>query len=78
MAANAKAVYVKYLGHFDGNPANLVPHPPVAAGERYVKFMGGADNVIAQARKSFEEGDYRWVAEVLNHVFMADANNKEA
>lgn len=78
LAANAKAVYVKYLGHFDGNPANLFPHPPVAAATRYVKFMGGADNVIAQARESFEEGDYRWVAEVLNHVVMADETNQDA
>ncbi|MEP0067960.1 alkyl sulfatase dimerization domain-containing protein [Pyruvatibacter sp.] len=78
LAANAKAVYVKYLGHFDGNPANLFPHPPTAAGARYVKFMGGADNVIAQARQSFDEGDYRWVAEVLNHVIMADETNSEA
>ncbi|MEQ8746050.1 alkyl sulfatase dimerization domain-containing protein [Pyruvatibacter sp.] len=75
---NAKAVYVKYLGHFDGNPATLHPHPAAAAGARYVKFMGGADNVIAQARTSFDEGDYRWVAEVLNHIVMSDPDNGDA
>ena len=32
---NLKAVYQRYLGWFDGNPAHLWPHPPVAAGERY-------------------------------------------
>jgi alkyl sulfatase BDS1-like metallo-beta-lactamase superfamily hydrolase len=67
----AKAVYVKYLGHFDGNPAHLHPHPPVAAAVRYLEFMGGADAVTAKARASFDAGDYRWVAEVLNHVVMA-------
>jgi len=75
---NAKAVYVKYLGHFDGNPATLHPHPPAAAGARYVQFMGGADNVLAQARACFDEGDYRWVAEVLNHVVMAQPDNAAA
>ncbi len=30
--------------------------------------MGGADAVVAKARKSYDEGDLRWVAEVLNHV----------
>lgn len=75
---DAKAVYVKYLGHFDGNPATLHPHPPVAAGKRYVAFMGGADNLLRQARASFEEGDYRWVAEVVNHLVFAEPGNDEA
>ena len=75
---NAKAVYVKYLGFFDGNPVNIQRHPPAAAGERYVEFMGGADALLEKARASFEAGDYRWVAEVVNHVVMSDAGNAEA
>lgn len=75
---NAKAVYQRYLGWFDGNPAHLNPHPPVAAAERYVAFMGGADAVLAKARQSFDEGDYRWVAEVVNHVVFADPDNLAA
>ncbi|MEE8078963.1 MAG: alkyl sulfatase dimerization domain-containing protein [Pseudomonadales bacterium] len=67
---NARAVYVKYLGYFDGNPATLHPLPPTAVAERYVAFMGGEDAVVEKAQKCFEEGDYRWVAEVLNHVVM--------
>ncbi|MCB1644290.1 MAG: MBL fold metallo-hydrolase [Pseudomonadales bacterium] len=69
---NTRAVYVKYLGYFDGNPAHLYPLPPVEAGKRYVDFMGGADSVVEKARACFEQGDYRWVAEVVNHVVMSD------
>jgi len=75
---NARAVYVKYLGYFDGNPATLHPLPPAEAGRRYVEFMGGADAVVAKARSSFEAGDYRWVAEVLNHVVMAEPEHEAA
>jgi alkyl sulfatase BDS1-like metallo-beta-lactamase superfamily hydrolase len=75
---NAKAVYQRYLGWFDGNPAHLHPHPPTEAGTRYVEFMGGADAVLAKARTSFAEGDYRWVAEVVSHVVFADPDNVEA
>jgi alkyl sulfatase BDS1-like metallo-beta-lactamase superfamily hydrolase len=75
---NAKAVYVKYLGFFDGNPATLNRHPPSDAGKRYVDFMGGADAVLTNARKSFDEGDYRWVAEVVNHVVLAEPQNDAA
>jgi alkyl sulfatase BDS1-like metallo-beta-lactamase superfamily hydrolase len=70
--ANARAVYVKYLGFFDGNPATLHPLPPVEVAARYVEFMGGADAIVTRARKYFADGDYRWVAEVLNHVVMND------
>ena len=65
---NVKAIYQRYLGFFDGNPATLHPLPPEAAGKRYVEFMGGAENVLAQARKSFDQGDYRWVVQVVNHL----------
>ena len=75
---NAKAVYQRYLGWFDGNPAHLNPHPPVAAATRYVEFMGGAEAVLEKARRSFDEGDYRWVAEVVNHVVFADPENATA
>ncbi|WP_405228061.1 alkyl/aryl-sulfatase [Lentisalinibacter sediminis] len=75
---NAKAVYQAYFGWYDGNPANLDPLPPVAAGERYVDYMGGADELLRKASASFDEGDYRWVAEVLNHLVMAQPGNPDA
>jgi alkyl sulfatase BDS1-like metallo-beta-lactamase superfamily hydrolase len=65
---NAKAVYQGYFGWYDGNPANLNPHPPEEAARRYLEYMGGAQAVLARAGQSYEDGDYRWVAEVLNHV----------
>jgi alkyl sulfatase BDS1-like metallo-beta-lactamase superfamily hydrolase len=75
---NSKAVYVKYLGYFDGNPAHLNPLPPVESAGRYVEYMGGAEAVIHKARCSFDEGDYRWVAEVLNHVVFAEPDHMQA
>ena len=75
---NAKAVYQKYLGWFDGNPAHLHPLPPVPAAHKYVEFMGGADALLANARTSFERGEYRWVVEVVNHLVFAEPDNTEA
>ncbi|MEM9563375.1 MAG: alkyl sulfatase dimerization domain-containing protein [Actinomycetota bacterium] len=75
---NVRSVYNRYLGWYDGNPANLDPLPPVDAGERYVEFMGGADAVLDRAEASFDEGDYRWVAQVVNHVVFADPSNRRA
>ncbi len=75
---NCRSVYNRYLGWYDGNPANLDPLPPVEAGANYLEFMGGADAVLARARESFERGEYRWVAQVVNHVVFADPQNREA
>ncbi len=75
---DVKATYVKYLGWFDGNPATLHPYPQVESSKRYVKFMGGTKAVLAKARKAYKKGDYRWVAEVVNHVVFADPHNRKA
>jgi len=76
--ANARAVYVKYLGFFDGNPSTLHPLPPVEAAGNYLRYMGGVDSILAKARQDFEAGNYRWVAEVLNHVVMDNPEQFEA
>ena len=73
---NVKATYSKYLGWFDGNPANLHTHPPEYAARKYVEMMGGADQVVERARAAFDEGDYRWVAEVVKHVVFADPDHQ--
>ena len=75
---NVKAIYQRYMGWYDGNPAHLWQHPPVEAATRYVDFMGGADAVVTKARTSFEEGDLRWAAEVLNHVVFAEPSHAAA
>ncbi|MEU4649499.1 alkyl/aryl-sulfatase [Nocardia fluminea] len=75
---NVKAIYQRYMGWFDGNPATLWQHPPVASARRHVEFMGGADEVITKARKVYADGDFRWAAQVLNYVIFADPDNAEA
>jgi alkyl sulfatase BDS1-like metallo-beta-lactamase superfamily hydrolase len=75
---NAKAVYVKYLGYFNGNPATLNALPPAQAARRYVHYMGGVEAVMNKAREDFEKGEYRWVAEVMNQVVMVEPENIEA
>jgi alkyl sulfatase BDS1-like metallo-beta-lactamase superfamily hydrolase len=75
---NAKAVYQKYLGWYDGNPANLDPLPPVESARKTVEYMGGADAVIARARLDFAKGEYRWVASVMKEVVFSDPTNRAA
>ena len=75
---NSKAVYQAYFGWYDANPANLDPLPPEDSAKRYIEYMGGADEVLRKARAAFDNGDYRWVAEVLNHLVFAEPDNVKA
>jgi alkyl sulfatase BDS1-like metallo-beta-lactamase superfamily hydrolase len=78
---NVKAVYQKYLGWYDANPANLNPLPQAEAARRSVAYMGGAAAVLARARADFARGapgDYRWVAEVVMQLVWADPSDQAA
>ncbi|MGB8331631.1 MAG: alkyl sulfatase dimerization domain-containing protein [Polyangiales bacterium] len=75
---NAKAVYQRYFGWYDGNPANLDPLPPVEAGVKYVALAGGAAKLLEQAQAAYDAGEYRWVAELVNHLVFADPANEDA
>ena len=75
---DVKATYVLYLGWFNGNPATLDELTPVESAKRYVEFMGGANAVLSKAKQSYARGEYRWVAQVVNHVVFADPSNQAA
>lgn len=75
---NVRAVAQFYLGWFDAHPATLDPLPPVEAACRYVNLAGGADAAMAVARQAYDAGDYRWTAELLRHVLLADGKNAAA
>lgn len=75
---NAKAIYQKYLGWYDGNPAHLDPLPPAEAARKYIDYIGGFDTALTKAKADFANGEYRWVAEIANHLVFADPANDEA
>jgi alkyl sulfatase BDS1-like metallo-beta-lactamase superfamily hydrolase len=75
---NVKAVYQRYMGWFDGNPAHLWQHPPEQAGRRYVEAVGGPDALLQVARRAYDAGDFRWVAELVGHLVFADPDHSDA
>ncbi|WP_370615361.1 alkyl/aryl-sulfatase [Mumia qirimensis] len=75
---NVKAIYQRYLGWYDGNPAHLWQHPPEAAAARYVKSIGGIDATVARAKEFAEEGDLRFAAELASHAVFAEPGHAAA
>ena len=72
---NARGVVNRYLGFYDGNPANLNPLQSIPEAAKFVEYMGGADAVIAKATADFESGEYRFAATALNKVVTTDPDN---
>ncbi|TLM79715.1 MBL fold metallo-hydrolase [Microbulbifer harenosus] len=75
---NARAVYQRYMGWYDSNPAHLNRLPPEKASKKYVEYMGGSAAIMKRAKADFDKGDYRWVAEALNQLVFAEPNNTAA
>ncbi|PHR84696.1 MAG: hypothetical protein COA59_04815 [Colwellia sp.] len=75
---NSRAVYQRYMGWYNGNPSDLNNLPPVMVAKKYIDFMGGEQQVITKAQKSFDKGEYRWVAEVMKHAVFNNPKSKAA
>ncbi len=80
VAHNSKAVYQKYMGWYDANPVNLNPLTPEESAAKWQEYMGlgSVEDVLRQAKKDFENGEYQWVAEVTNTLVFANPDNKAA
>lgn len=40
--------------------------------------MGGAEAILNKAKTDFDQGNYRWVAQIVSKVVFADPNNQAA
>lgn len=78
MSHNSKAIYQRYIGWYDANPAHLNPLPPEPASKKYVEAMGGIPAVMTLAEKAMNAGELRWAATLLNHAVFADGRNEAA
>ncbi|GHE25691.1 alkyl sulfatase [Kitasatospora indigofera] len=74
---DVRAVFTKELGMWDGDPVSLHPHPPVETARRFAALIG-ADRILAEGRRAFEAGDYRWSAQILHTLVFAEPGNEAA
>jgi alkyl sulfatase BDS1-like metallo-beta-lactamase superfamily hydrolase len=75
---NARGVIQRFLGYFDGNPANLIPLSPEDSGPLYVEMMGGAEKIMARGRELMNEGKYLHASEILNRLVQGEPDNQAA
>ncbi len=75
---NSRGIYQRYFGVYDGNPVNLDPFEPVAAAQRYLSAIGGAERALELATQALADGDERWAATLGGHVVFAEPQNTAA
>lgn len=75
---NVKAVAQRYIGWWDGNPANYFKYPDTEYATRFVASMGGEGNVLTKAVESFNKGDFRWTVELTRHLVFSNPMNLKA
>ncbi|MGR7782770.1 alkyl sulfatase C-terminal domain-containing protein, partial [Klebsiella aerogenes] len=52
--------------------------PPEEAAKKFVDYMGGADAIMKKAKEDYDQGNYRWVAQVVSKIVFADPKNQDA
>ena len=75
---NARGVINKYLGHWDANPATLIPLSPRDSAPLYVEMMGGSDKIMARGIELNNSGQYRHAVEILDRLVFAEPENQPA
>jgi len=74
---NSRGVVNRYLGHWDGNPANLIPLSPYESSALFVEMMGGAKPIITKGRELYNKGEYLHAIEILNKLAYGNPGNQE-
>ncbi len=75
---NVRGVVNRFIGHFDGNPTNLIPLSPKDSAPLYVEMMGGSARIIAKGKALIAQGKYLHATEILNKLVFAEPRNQEA
>jgi alkyl sulfatase BDS1-like metallo-beta-lactamase superfamily hydrolase len=75
---NSRGITNYYLGHWDANPATLIPRSPRDSAPLYVEMMGGADKIMAKGQTLFNDGEYLAASEILDKLVFAEPQNQAA
>ena len=75
---NSRGIVNYYLGHWDANPATLIPLSPRDSAPLYVRMMGGSKKIMKEGKMLHDEGEYLAASEILNQLIFAEPQNQAA
>ncbi|WP_165787094.1 alkyl sulfatase dimerization domain-containing protein [Pseudohalioglobus lutimaris] len=72
-----EAIYQYVIGWFDWDSTKLFKIAPEEAALRTVDLMGGKKKVLKATRAAFDKKEFAWAAELVQHLYLLDRNDKE-
>lgn len=78
MEINARAVYCKYLGFYNGNPTELNALTETEEAKLFVDYVGSVEQVVHLAEQDYAAGNYRRAAKAASYAVFAEPSNQKA
>lgn len=75
---NARAVYCKYLGFYNGNPTELNALTETEEAKLFVEYVGSVEQVLHLAEQDYAAGNYRRAAKAASYAVFAEPSNQRA
>jgi alkyl sulfatase BDS1-like metallo-beta-lactamase superfamily hydrolase len=75
---NSRGIVNYYIGHWDNNPATLIPLSPRDSAPLYVEMMGGSKKIMAKGKELHDQGKYLEATEILDKLVFAEPQNEAA
>lgn len=75
---NARAVYCKYLGFYNGNPTELNALTETEEAKLFVDYVGSVEQVLQLAEQDYAAGNYRRAAKAASYAVFAEPTNQKA
>ncbi len=73
---NSRGIVNYYLGHWDNNPATLIPLSPRDSAPLYVEMMGGSTKILTKGKELHDQGKYLEASEILDKLVHAEPQNR--
>lgn len=75
---NARAVFCKYLGFYNGNPTELNALTETEEAKLFVDYVGSVEQVLQLAEQDYAAGNYRRAAKAASYAVFAEPTNQKA
>lgn len=73
---SVKSIYNGYVGWFDGNPVNLLPHSKRQYNLALLELIGDNDKIITVIKDYMAQGDYQMALQLIEMLACQDNSNE--
>lgn len=72
-----RAIFVGYIGWFDGNATNIKPLPRMDRAQKMAALAGGFEKMLSEAKAALERKEFQWAAEISDMLLALSPDSNE-